>query len=178
MDAERWQKIQTIFERALEYDSASRKVFLEQACAGDPTVRKEIEELLNNDEAVQRQAFLSPLDIKLKSPIPTASSDDSLRGQTLGHYRIQKRLGGGGVGEVFLAVRTSDYQQLVAIKVLKQGMDTKCTHRADDHYKRNCTTHFSCCFHFTRDTEERTNAQEVCQNKVVDEACIYKYEPQ
>ena len=125
MDAERWQKIQTIFEKALEYDSESRKVFLEQACAGDPTLRKEIEELLHNNEAVQKQTFLSPLDIKLNSPIPTASSDDSLRGQTLGHFRIQKRLGGGGVGEVYLAVRTSDYQQLVAIKVLKRGMDTK-----------------------------------------------------
>jgi serine/threonine protein kinase len=100
-------------------------VFLAQACAGDPTLRTEVEQLLHHNEDVQSQQFLSPISINIKSLIPTADSDYSIRGQTLGHYRIQKRLGGGGMGEVYLAARTTDYQQLVAIKVLKQGMDTK-----------------------------------------------------
>ena len=98
---------------------------LERACAGDPALRAEVEKLLHYNENAQRQKFLSPLPLSVKSQIPTSGSPDSLIGQTLGHYRIQKRLGGGGMGNVYLAVRTSDYQQLVAIKVLRQGMDTK-----------------------------------------------------
>ena len=125
MDARRWQTIQAIFEQALECGPEARVVLLERACAGDPDLRAEVEKLLHHNENAQRQKFLSPLPLNVKSQIPTSGSTDSLIGQTLGHYRIQKRLGGGGMGNVYLAIRTSDYQQLVAIKVLRQGMDTK-----------------------------------------------------
>lgn len=125
MDVQRWQKIQCIFEKVLEISPDSREVFLEQSCGGDQTLRTEVEQLLYHNEDAQRQKFLSPLSANLRSSLSTAGVDDSLLGQTLGHYRIQKRLGGGGMGTVYLAVRTSDYQQLVAIKVLKQGMDSE-----------------------------------------------------
>jgi serine/threonine protein kinase len=98
---------------------------LERACAGDPKLRAEVEKLLHADENVRRQQFLSPQSLSVKSLIPTPASPASLIGQTVGNYRIQKRLGGGGMGDVYLGVRTSDYQQLVAIKVLRQGMDTE-----------------------------------------------------
>jgi serine/threonine protein kinase len=125
MDAQRWRTIQTIFEEALECSPESRAMILERACAGDPALRAEVEKLLHYNDDVQRQEFLSPLTVSVKSQLPASESPDSLVGRTLGHYRIQKRLGGGGMGNVYLAVRTSDYQQLVAIKVLRQEMDTK-----------------------------------------------------
>ena len=125
MDAQRWQTIQAIFEKALECSPEARVMVLDRACAGDPALRAEVEKLLHYNEHVQKKKFLSPLPLSVKSQMPTSGSSDSLIGQTLGHYRIQKRLGGGGMGNVYLAVRTSDYQQLVAIKVLRQDMDTK-----------------------------------------------------
>jgi serine/threonine protein kinase len=125
MDARRWQTIQAIFEQALECGPEARVVVLERSCAGDPDLRAEVEKLLHHNENAQRQKFLSPLPLNVKSQMPTSGSADSLIGQTLGNYRIQKRLGGGGMGNVYLAIRTSDYQQLVAIKVLRQSMDTK-----------------------------------------------------
>lgn len=125
MDTQRWQMIQTIFEDALECSPESRVTVLERACAGDPALRAEVEKLLNYNDDAQRRKFLPPLPLSVKSQMLTSGSTDSLIGQTLSHYRFQKRLGGGGMGNVYLAVRTSDYQQLVAIKVLRQGMDTK-----------------------------------------------------
>jgi serine/threonine protein kinase len=124
MDAQRWQTIQAIFEEALECGPEARMMVLERACAGDPALRAEVEKLLHYNDNVQRQKFLSSLPLSVKSRMPTSASSDSLIGQTLGHYRIQKRLGEGGMGNVYLALRTSDYKQLVAIKVLRQGMDT------------------------------------------------------
>ncbi len=124
MDAQRWQTIQAIFEEALECGPEARVMVLERACAGAPALRAEVEKLLHYNDNVQRQKFLSSLPLSVKSQMPTSVSSDSLIGQTLGHYRIQKRLGEGGMGNVYLALRTSDYKQLVAIKVLRQGMDT------------------------------------------------------
>ena len=125
MDAQRWLMIQAIFEEVLECAPEARMMILERACAGDPDLRAEVEKLLHSNENVQKQQFLSPLPLSVKSQMPAFESPDALIGQTLDRYRIQKRLGGGGMGNVYLAVRTSDYQQLVAIKVLRQGMDTE-----------------------------------------------------
>ncbi len=125
MDAQRWQTIQAIFEEVLECSPESRAMILERACAGDSALHAEVEKLLHCNDDVQRQQFLSPLPFSTKSRLPNSESPDVMIGQSLGHYRIKKRLGGGGMGNVYLAVRTSDYQQLVAIKVLRQGMDTK-----------------------------------------------------
>lgn len=125
MDAQRWQTIQAIFVEALECDPEARGIVLERACAGDPALRAEVERLLHNSDRVQRQNYLSPLQHSLKSGRQATLLTDPFIGQTLGHYRIEKCLGKGGMGNVYLAVRTSDYQQLVAIKVLRQGMDTK-----------------------------------------------------
>ena len=125
MDEQRWREIQAIFEQALECASDARATLLDRACADDPILRSEVEKLLQHNESVQKQKFLSPLALGVSSLIPASGSPDSLIGQTLGHYRIQKRLGGGGMGDVYLAGRTADYQQLVAIKVLRQGMDTR-----------------------------------------------------
>jgi tetratricopeptide (TPR) repeat protein len=55
----------------------------------------------------------------------TIPSADPLEGTDIGPYRIVRRLGAGGMGTVYLAVRGSDgFQKRVALKVLKRGMDT------------------------------------------------------
>jgi eukaryotic-like serine/threonine-protein kinase len=43
MEHDRWQKIDRILESALELQPAERAAFLEQACAGNPSLRKEVE---------------------------------------------------------------------------------------------------------------------------------------
>ena len=51
--------------------------------------------------------------------------DDRIDGVRIGPYRLVKELGRGGMGTVYLAVRSDDaFQKRVALKVLKRGMDT------------------------------------------------------
>ena len=55
-----------------------------------------------------------------------ASDDaDPMVGRRLGAYRLRARLGGGGMGTVYLAERVEDYRQQVAIKLIKRGMDSE-----------------------------------------------------
>ena len=51
MKAERWEHIKQICSEALERDAAGREEFLEEACAGDPLLRKEVESLLAQQSA-------------------------------------------------------------------------------------------------------------------------------
>jgi hypothetical protein len=53
MTGERWQEIRTVLEAALPMDSEKRRAYLDQACASDPSLRREVESLLAADEQAQ-----------------------------------------------------------------------------------------------------------------------------
>ncbi len=46
MKPERWHQIDKILEAALEQEESERSAFLDEACAGDESLRKEVESLL------------------------------------------------------------------------------------------------------------------------------------
>src|SRR5205823_14722450 len=98
--------------------------FLDERCGGDKMLRGKVEQLL----AAHRQAesFIeTPIADLADSGISIGHESDSLIGQTIGHYKISTRIGGGGMGEVYLAERADQqYKKRVAIKVIKRGMDT------------------------------------------------------
>jgi hypothetical protein len=56
MNLERWQQIDELFQAALEREPAERAAFLDEACAGDQALRKEVESLLRSDE--QAESFI------------------------------------------------------------------------------------------------------------------------
>lgn len=122
MDAERWQLVESLFEQALEQDPETRPAYLQAACGGDDALLREVEQLLSHHGAAEDQGFLASGPELHRSGAP---SDDPYLGQDLGPYRIQQRLGQGGMGNVYLAVRHTDFRQHVAIKVLRRGMDSE-----------------------------------------------------
>jgi eukaryotic-like serine/threonine-protein kinase len=112
MTGERWQEIRTVLEAALQMDSDKRRAYLDQACAADHSLRREVESLLVADQQAQSGFLQSPpLAVRLE------------KGTRLGDYEIQSLLGAGGMGEVYRA-RDLRLRRDVAVKVLPAVVST------------------------------------------------------
>jgi eukaryotic-like serine/threonine-protein kinase len=112
MNPERWQRIAAICDAALDVADSERDTFLAEACAGDATLRQEVQALLAQDQDV------SPLD----QPVWVADNllvqpATLVVGETVGIYRIEGILGAGGMGQVYRAKDTK-LGRSVALKVL------------------------------------------------------------
>ncbi|MCB0717988.1 MAG: tetratricopeptide repeat protein [Bacteroidetes bacterium] len=117
---DRWTTIRDLFDRALEIAPAERQAFLRRECADDADLFREVLELV---ESASRDSSL--LDGIAFDSVNTLE-DLSLEGEVVGNYRIMSRLGIGGMGAVYLAERADgQFEQQVAIKVIKLGMDTE-----------------------------------------------------
>lgn len=116
MSPERWEKITEIYHSAIELGFGERKAFLDEVCASDDSLRREVESLLKADadagDFIAHPAFYDAASLlTIKTDVPLTS------GQNLGHYRIISRLGAGGMGEVYLA-KDSKLNREVAVKIL------------------------------------------------------------
>ena len=117
MDTQRWKKLEALFNAALELTHADRAAFLTDACADDDALHNELAAMLKASESSMAMA----LEDRLLSEDEPAETD-ALIGSHIGHYRLEKRIGEGGMGEVYLAVRDDDqYKQHVALKLVRPG---------------------------------------------------------
>ncbi len=112
----------SLFLAALDIDNPSeRSAYLEQACAGDPVLRAQIEQLLKAHQQ-------SGLFMERPAPALCATVDDPIRerpGTVIGPYKLMEQIGEGGMGLVFVAEQLQPVRRKVALKVIKPGMDTR-----------------------------------------------------
>ncbi|HEX8734316.1 MAG TPA: protein kinase, partial [Pyrinomonadaceae bacterium] len=128
MTPEKWEQISEIYHSALEIDSSERRrAFVEEACADDESLRREVESLLAANSELGD--FIAEPVVKDIAPLLTLENAPSvsLAGKSLGHYRVVSRIGSGGMGEVYLA-KDSKLNRSVAIKTLPVSLSSDPNH--------------------------------------------------
>jgi len=104
MTPAQWRTIEDLFHQALAKPTAIREAWVRDACASDSETSEQVLSMLAEDRASQ-EVYEMP--------------------QRIGAWRVLRRIGAGGMGEVFLASRDdATYQKVAAIKVLRVGAHT------------------------------------------------------
>jgi tetratricopeptide (TPR) repeat protein len=123
METARWRRIEELFHSALEREGSGRPAFVEQACDGDQSLRREVESLLA--EAGDTENFLETpaLDLAARNLATSREPGTPSHPATIGRYRIIRLLGEGGMGTVYEAEQ-EEPRRVVALKVIKLGLAT------------------------------------------------------
>ena len=106
---------------------AERAAYLDGACAGDAGLRRRVEALLKaHDES---GAFLEGPGLGVATgdepaTPPTAALPGEQPGEQVGPYKLLQQIGEGGFGVVFMAEQEKPVRRVVALKIIKAGMDS------------------------------------------------------
>jgi tetratricopeptide (TPR) repeat protein len=114
-DASRWAVVSPLLDELLEVDDRCRAQRLAEIRADDPQSADDLEALLAQRTAVERESFLAGAAVEL---VGEASANE-----VVGNYTLERAIGQGGMGTVWLARRSDGrFEGEVAVKLLKGGM--------------------------------------------------------
>lgn len=117
MEPERWKQVSRLFKSAVERGPAERAAYLEEACAGDAELRREVEALVGSHERAEGADFIGGRAVEEAASLLDAAGAGLRAGERVGHYEVVEKLGAGGMGEVYLA-RDLVLEREAALKIL------------------------------------------------------------
>ena len=122
---QRRREIDRLFAQALDLPEDQRDAFLAGICGGDPVLRDEVQVLLDA-ESRSEGLFEGPAPDVVRKALGEYEDASTLSTpEHAGAYEIVREIGRGGMGTVCLAKRTADdFEQRVAVKLLRRGLDT------------------------------------------------------
>ncbi len=136
MRPEEWQRVKAVCAAALDRGPAERAAYLDEACAGDAALRAEVESLIG---AYNRagEFIEQPAVAHLAAPLDALPSLDPNLGRSIGPYVVDDMIGRGGMGAVYLGRRADrEFEQRVAIKMIRRGMDSDLVIRRFRHERQ------------------------------------------
>src|SRR6516165_9225113 len=119
--------LKELFLAALAVPPAERAAWLRQACGQDVELRKRVDQMLTAHE--KSQSLLDQL-----APAEAAQEEETAAfidaksegaGAVIGPYKLLQQIGEGGMGTVYVAQQTAPVKRVVAIKLIKPGMDSR-----------------------------------------------------
>lgn len=138
MFPERWQQIEEIFQAAIDLPENERESFISEKCGSDESLRAEVQKLVASADSAAdfiespvwtdsnflntsaKKEFSHSLDNGLDQ-----FDRDSFLGKRIGPFKLVREIGRGGMGAVYLGERVDgEFDQRVAVKLIKRGMDS------------------------------------------------------
>src|SRR5262245_52173597 len=120
-DHQLYAHAKAILQRVFELAPGERGAYLESACSGNPALRAEVFSLLAAHEEINSRFLDNPFIVPAGAG--AIDEDRDLTGQRVGAYRLERLLGRGGMGAVYLASRDDgEFKKHVAIKFIRSSM--------------------------------------------------------
>jgi hypothetical protein len=130
VEADSVASVKAVFAEAVDLPPAKRRKLLDARCTGRSALRADVEALLAAHDGAS--AFLDDPTIwpdrlsHAGGPIPPESlTADAALPRQVGPYRLERLIGEGWFGSVYVAEQEHPVRRTVALKLIKPGMDTK-----------------------------------------------------